>query len=78
MPSGLVFDVVVANILRGPLVELMPRLSAYGGPGSALLLSGILTEQVWIDRCMTSVDRCASKCEVMHVQSVMNKCTVNR
>ena len=50
MPSGLAFDVVVANILRGPLVELEPRLSAYGAPGSVLLLSGILTEQVRIQK----------------------------
>ena len=47
MPSGLVFDVVVANILRGPLVDLQPRLEGYAAPGSTLLLSGILTEQVW-------------------------------
>ncbi|GAX80217.1 hypothetical protein CEUSTIGMA_g7655.t1 [Chlamydomonas eustigma] len=41
------FDVVVANILRGPLVELQPRLTAYcKSPGGIILLSGILTEQV--------------------------------
>ena len=48
MPSGLVFDVVVANILRGPLVDLQPRLEGYAAPGSTLLLSGILTEQVCV------------------------------
>ncbi|KXZ41329.1 hypothetical protein GPECTOR_547g556 [Gonium pectorale] len=39
------FDVVVANILRGPLVELQPRLARYVRPGGLLLLSGILAEQ---------------------------------
>ena len=45
MPA-LQFDVVVANILRGPLVELRPRLTAYTAPAGQLLLSGILKEQV--------------------------------
>uniref|UniRef100_A0A383VKK8 ETFB lysine methyltransferase n=1 Tax=Tetradesmus obliquus TaxID=3088 RepID=A0A383VKK8_TETOB len=39
------FDVVVANILRGPLLELQPRLTAYCRPGGRLALSGILAEQ---------------------------------
>ncbi|GIL41984.1 hypothetical protein Vafri_63 [Volvox africanus] len=39
------FDLVVANILRGPLVELQPRLSGYVRPGGRLMLSGILFEQ---------------------------------
>ncbi|KAG2495791.1 hypothetical protein HYH03_006034 [Edaphochlamys debaryana] len=39
------FDVVVANILRGPLVELATRLGSYARPGGKLLLSGILAEQ---------------------------------
>lgn len=40
------FDVVVANILQGPLLSLAPRLAAYAKPGAALGLSGILAEQV--------------------------------
>lgn len=36
---------VVANILRGPLIELAPRLAAYARPGAALALSGVLEEQ---------------------------------
>lgn len=40
------FNVVVANILRGPLVELCGRLAHYAAPGALLLLSGILEEQV--------------------------------
>ncbi|KAG2434485.1 hypothetical protein HYH02_012314 [Chlamydomonas schloesseri] len=39
------FDLVVANILRGPLVELQGRLSGYVKPGGLLMLSGILYEQ---------------------------------
>lgn len=36
---------MVANILRGPLLELAPRLGAYVAPGGRLLLSGVLAEQ---------------------------------
>jgi ribosomal protein L11 methyltransferase len=39
------FSVVVANILRGPLLELAPRLAGYAAPGAALGLSGILESQ---------------------------------
>lgn len=38
-------DVVVANILAGPLAELKPVISAYVKPGGLLALSGILTSQ---------------------------------
>jgi len=38
-------DVVLANILARPLVELAPRLSASLRPGGFLVLSGILEEQ---------------------------------
>ena len=44
-PAGQ-FDLVMANILRGPLLELQPRLSSYCRPGGRLLLSGVLAEQV--------------------------------
>lgn len=36
------FDVVVANILRGPLLSLEPALAAYARPGAKLVLSGLL------------------------------------
>ncbi|MBN2886388.1 MAG: 50S ribosomal protein L11 methyltransferase [Chromatiaceae bacterium] len=39
-------EVVLANILAGPLVELSPRLIGLTRPGGALVLSGILNEQV--------------------------------
>lgn len=38
-------DVVVANILAGPLVELAPQLTRLVRPGGRLALSGILQEQ---------------------------------
>ncbi|KAJ3696074.1 hypothetical protein LUZ60_001451 [Juncus effusus] len=40
------FDVVVANILLNPLIELAEDIVSYGKPGSVFGLSGILTEQV--------------------------------
>ncbi|GAB1264490.1 50S ribosomal protein L11 methyltransferase [Aurantivibrio infirmus] len=38
-------DLVFANILAGPLVELAPRITALTHPGSLLCLSGILDSQ---------------------------------
>ena len=38
-------DVLVANILAGPLVELAPRFAAAVRPGGRLALSGLLVEQ---------------------------------
>jgi ribosomal protein L11 methyltransferase len=38
-------DLVLANILSGPLVELAPRLARLLAPGGALVLAGLLEEQ---------------------------------
>ena len=38
-------EVVLANILAGPLAELAPELAAHLAPGGHLVLSGILAEQ---------------------------------
>jgi ribosomal protein L11 methyltransferase len=38
-------DVIVANILAGPLLELAPTLTALAAPGALLGLSGILPRQ---------------------------------
>jgi ribosomal protein L11 methyltransferase len=38
-------DVVVANILAGPLVALAPRLRMSARPGAALVLAGLLPKQ---------------------------------
>ncbi|NOX68458.1 MAG: 50S ribosomal protein L11 methyltransferase [Gammaproteobacteria bacterium] len=40
------FDILVANILAGPLIELAPRLSANVCNNGVIALSGILEEQV--------------------------------
>lgn len=39
------FDVLVANILSGPLVRLAPELRRFAGPATRVALSGILAEQ---------------------------------
>lgn len=39
------YDIVMANILAGPLVELAPYLAAYTKPGGRIVLSGILQSQ---------------------------------
>jgi ribosomal protein L11 methyltransferase len=39
-------DVLLANILAAPLIELAPRFAALVRPGGDLVLSGILEEQV--------------------------------
>ena len=40
------FDVVIANILAGPLIELAESIAAHVRCGGVLALSGILSEQV--------------------------------
>ncbi len=44
-PAGADFDLVIANILAGPLVELAPKLVSHLRPGGEIILSGILREQ---------------------------------
>ncbi|SMX44105.1 50S ribosomal protein L11 methyltransferase [Actibacterium lipolyticum] len=39
------FDLVFANILKGPLVALAPDMSRYIAPGGYAILSGILNQQ---------------------------------
>jgi ribosomal protein L11 methyltransferase len=39
------FDLVLANILAGPLVELAPQLAAYCSPGGTIALAGLLDRQ---------------------------------
>src|SRR5699024_8915262 len=39
------FDLILANILKGPLLALAPDFAANLGPGGHAILSGILTEQ---------------------------------
>jgi ribosomal protein L11 methyltransferase len=39
------FDLIVANILAGPLMQLAPSMAAHLMPGGSLVLSGILQRQ---------------------------------
>ncbi|MBL8199476.1 MAG: 50S ribosomal protein L11 methyltransferase [Chromatiales bacterium] len=39
------FEVLVANILSGPLVRLAPELRRFAGPATRIALSGILADQ---------------------------------
>jgi ribosomal protein L11 methyltransferase len=45
LAAGAPYDLVVANILAGPLMELSESFSAASHPGSRVLLSGLLVEQ---------------------------------
>ena len=48
-------DVLVANILAGPLVNLAPQLTALVKPGGRIALSGILAEQT--DEILAAYDK---------------------
>lgn len=63
-PQGVEADVVVANILAGPLRELAPLIAGHGKPGSLMALSGVLESQAqeleliygqWFDMDPTAV-----------------------
>jgi ribosomal protein L11 methyltransferase len=45
LPKDQTFDVVVANILAGSLIELAPSLARHCRPGARVVLSGILASQ---------------------------------
>jgi len=45
VPAQASADVVLANILAGPLIQLAPRLTALVRPGGKLVLSGLLVNQ---------------------------------
>ncbi|XP_028550865.1 uncharacterized protein LOC110111778 [Dendrobium catenatum] len=40
------FDIVIANILLNPLLELAEDIVSYGKPGAVIGLSGIISEQI--------------------------------
>jgi ribosomal protein L11 methyltransferase len=42
---GAPYDLICANIVSGPLVEVAPRLSRALGPDGLVILSGILRDQ---------------------------------
>ncbi|MEE2952786.1 MAG: 50S ribosomal protein L11 methyltransferase [Pseudomonadota bacterium] len=41
------FDLIVANVLAGPLRAMAPDFARHLAPGGRVILSGILTEQRW-------------------------------
>jgi len=45
------FDLIFANILKGPLIALAPAMAAHLAPGGRVILSGLLTTQA--DEIMT-------------------------
>ncbi len=45
LAAGAPYDLILANILKGPLVALAPDLCAHLAPGGCAILSGILNEQ---------------------------------
>ena len=45
LASAAPFDLVFANILKGPLIDLAPPMAAHTAPGSLVILSGLLVAQ---------------------------------
>ncbi|WP_210529009.1 50S ribosomal protein L11 methyltransferase [Rubellimicrobium arenae] len=43
--DGAPFDLILANILKGPLITLAPDIAAAAAPGARVILSGLLTNQ---------------------------------
>jgi ribosomal protein L11 methyltransferase len=43
--AGAPYDLIFANILKGPLVELAPEMRAHLGEGGRIVLSGLLADQ---------------------------------
>ena len=39
------YDLVFANILKGPLIELAPAMATHAAPGGTVILSGLLLVQ---------------------------------
>ncbi len=39
------FDLIIANILAGPLIAMAPEIASIAAPGAAIVLAGLLTSQ---------------------------------
>jgi len=50
------FDLIVANILAGTLIDLAVSFARFAAPGGRILLSGILVEQA--DMIVAAYGRC--------------------
>ena len=49
--APLLFHLCVANILRGPLLSIAPRLARHTRPGGSIALSGVLEGQQAAEVC---------------------------
>lgn len=49
------YDLIFANILKGPLIELAPAMARHAPPGGKAILSGLLVSQA--DDVMSAYDR---------------------
>lgn len=45
LAGGVPYDLIFANILKGPLIVLAPEMAAAVSPGGQVILSGLLVEQ---------------------------------
>ena len=43
--AGAPYDLIIANILAGPLVAMAPEVAAIAAPGATVVLAGLLTRQ---------------------------------
>ncbi|MDX1487615.1 MAG: 50S ribosomal protein L11 methyltransferase [Acidiferrobacterales bacterium] len=56
VPRNLAVDILVANILAQPLIDLAPMLSRLVAPAGSLVLSGLLAQQVDLVRSYYAAD----------------------
>lgn len=54
------FDLIFANILKGPLIDLAPRVRAHAAKGGHVILSGILNEQA--EEVIAAYDAAGMRC----------------
>ncbi|HCE3204420.1 TPA: 50S ribosomal protein L11 methyltransferase [Vibrio parahaemolyticus] len=64
-PEGLIADVVVANILAGPLRELAPIIKGLVKPNGALAMSGVLDTQ--------AEDVASYYCDELHIDPIVEQ-----
>ena len=69
------FDLLIANILAGPLIDLAPAFAASVAPGATVVLAGLLDTQAdaviaaYEARGMTIVERGAGEWRVLVLQA---------
>jgi ribosomal protein L11 methyltransferase len=69
------FDLLIANILAGPLIDLAPSFAASVGPGASVVLAGLLDTQAdaviaaYAAQGMTLVERGAGEWSVLVLEA---------